>query len=100
MLKLVLKIALALAAVVLVAFAVRSFLSIEGLATISFAGRELSIDTSRFLLLLAGFFAVFWLGIEVLRRGVGSILSIGGYFQKRRRRRGVNAVSRALVALA
>lgn len=98
---LVIRIALALGAATLLALGVNALLNIEGYTIIELGPvDEYEIPTGVALLtlillpILLGALAV------VALRGVSWVMSLGPYLEAKRRRRGVAALSRALVALA
>ena len=98
--KLLLKIFLGLAAILLLLAVIRWFAAIDGVTTLQWNGYEVPLRTNAFIGLLAGLFGLIWFVVYLFRRGFGGLYAVVDFFRKRRHERGLNALSRSLIALA
>lgn len=100
MANLILRILIVVSLLGLISWAVWLFRGIEGEALVTFAGYEIAMETSKLILLLVAFVAALWVSVAVLRRGAMWLLSFTNWFAARRHKRGLDALAKALVALA
>lgn len=100
MLKLVLKIVIALAFVAGLGLAAHWIGSQEGFTVIEAGGRELAVPTWLFFSGIALTFVVLWIGAAILRHGFGVFGKVAAWFTESKKRQGLDSLSRSLIAMA
>lgn len=100
MLSLILRILVVVGLLAAAILAGAAFMAVEGQATVSFAGYEIAMRTSSLLVVLALLLIVGWLAIAIMRHGVMWLFSFAGWAEARRRRNGLDALAKTLIALA
>ncbi|MCI4662309.1 MAG: tetratricopeptide repeat protein [Neomegalonema sp.] len=100
MLKLIIKILLAMAAVAAAVWAILWWQGIEGVTTLEFGGNTLTTETKNVVIGVPLIFGVLWFVIALVRGTLGSFSALFGFVRRRRHERGLDALSKTLIAIA